>query len=90
MSCLVVIICSYEHEKSQAVQRLDKETLLAYLEVNFYFSLLPIFSERGKRNIEEGSIIFFLDKKMSLSLRINYNKEGTLPSLTENLLQWKL
>lgn len=56
----MVIICSYEHEKSQAVQRLDKETLLAYLEVNFYFSLLPIFSERGKRNIEEGSInIFF-------------------------------
>lgn len=48
MPCLVVIICSYEHEKSQAVQRLDKETLLAYLEVNFYFSLLPIFLKEAK------------------------------------------
>ena len=32
---LFIIFCSFEHKKSQAVSKLNKEKLLAYLEVSF-------------------------------------------------------
>lgn len=64
--CLVIIICSHEHQKSQAVQRLDKEYLLAYLEVSFYLSLLLIIAERGKRKCSRWEYYFFGIKDVSV------------------------
>lgn len=55
---LLIIFCSFEHKKSQAVSKLNKEKLLAYLEVSFVVK--PFCMVLAEKQTETVAVTFAL------------------------------